>query len=83
MLEWISLWLTNRLQRVTVDDTASKWVRVKPGVPQGTVLGPQLFLIYMNDIGFGVSSTLRLFADDCILYHVPQDILRYYSKILI
>ena len=76
VLEWISLWLTNRLQRVTVDGAASKWVRVKSGVPQGTVLGPLLFLIYINDIGFGVSSTLRLFADDCILYRVidsPRD----------
>ena len=70
ILDWILLWLTNRMQRVTVDGAASKWVRVKSGVPQGTVLGPLLFLTFINDIGTDISSTLRLFADDCLLYHV-------------
>ena len=69
-LKWISLWLTNRLQRVTVDGATSTWVQVKSGVPQGTVLGPLLFLVYINDIGNNISSTLRLFADDCLLYRV-------------
>ena len=59
-----------RLQHVTVNGTASKWVQLKSGVPQGTALGPLLFLIYINDMAFGVSSTLRLFAEYCILYHV-------------
>ena len=63
MLEWISLWLTNRKQRVIVDGAESKWVRVKSGVPQGTVLGPLLFLIFINDIAVGTSCTLILFAD--------------------
>jgi len=69
-LEWISLWLTNRKQRVIVDGAESKWVRFKSGMPQSTVLGPLLFLIFINDIGIGISSTLRLFADDCLLYRV-------------
>ena len=61
-------WLTRRKQRVIVDDSASAWTPVKSGVPQGTVLGPLMFLIYINDIGDKVSSNLWLFADDCILY---------------
>ena len=64
---WITSWLTNRKQWVTVSGVASKWVPVKSGVPQGTVLGPLMFLIYINDIGENVLSTLKLFADDCIL----------------
>ena len=44
------------------------WDRVESGVPQGTVLGPLLFLLYINDIGNKVSSEIRLFADDCIVY---------------
>ena len=65
---WITFWLTDRKQQVTVDGVASKWVPVKPGVPQGTVLGPLMFLICINDNGENVLSTLKLFADDCILY---------------
>ena len=65
---WINSWLTRRKQRVIVDGSASAWTPVKSGVPQGTVLGPLMFLIYINDIGDRVLSNLRLFANDCILY---------------
>ena len=63
----INSWLTRRKQRVIVDGSASAWTPVKSGVPQGTVLGLLMFLIYINDIGDRVPSNLRLFADDCIL----------------
>ena len=66
--KWLATWLTNRTQRVVVNGYTSDHSNVRSGVPQGTVLGPLLFLLYINDIGYNISSGLRLFADDCILY---------------
>ena len=73
---WIKAWLMNRSQRVIVEGASSDEVSVRSGVPQGTVLGPLMFLIYINDIGENITSTLRLFADDSLLYctvEIPQD----------
>ena len=67
-LAWINSWLTERFQRVAVDGEASSFVKVTSGVPQGTVLGPLLFLLFINDIHENLDSTLRLFADDALLY---------------
>jgi len=66
MLEWISLWLT------TENNVSLLMVLNPNGFVQGTVLGPLLFLIFINDIAVGTSSTLRLFADDCLLYQVTD-----------
>ena len=65
---WIRAFLTNRTQKVMVDGEVSDSVTVDSGVPQGTVLGPLLFLIHINDLPSNVRSTVRLFADDCLLY---------------
>ena len=65
---WIRAFLHRRRQCVTVNGVKSGWADVRSGVPQGTVLGPILFLIYINDIATVVSSDMRLFADDSILY---------------
>ena len=63
-LSWISSWLRKRSQRVLVDGSESDWIRVTSGVPQGTVLGPLMFLLFINDIHEEITGTLRLFADD-------------------
>ena len=59
-----------------VNGSQSSWLPVTSGVPQGTVLGPLLFLLYINDITCGIQSTIHLFADNCILYRTitnPSD----------
>ena len=66
--EWIKSWLTNRTQRVVLNGYKSNWVNVKSGVPQGSVLGPLLFSLYINDFGNGLSCEVLQFADDTKLY---------------
>ncbi|MEW8547660.1 MAG: reverse transcriptase family protein [Candidatus Thiodiazotropha sp.] len=72
--KWIESWLCHRQQRVVLDGSASTDSPVLSGVPQGTVLGPLLFLLYVNDIGANVSfqTTIKLFADDCLLYRTIE-----------
>ena len=60
--------LLGRTQRVRVGGQLSEEVRVTSGVPQGSILGPLLFLAYVNDIWKYTASTVRLFADDCLIY---------------
>ena len=65
---WITAFLHHRHQFVSVNGSHSEVVPVTSSVPQGSVLGPSLFLLFINDIVNHSNSTLRLFADDCILY---------------
>ena len=67
-LLWIQNFLTTRTQKVVVDGSFPDIAHVGSGLPQGTVLGPILFLCYINDLTSSVSSDVRLFADDCLLY---------------
>ena len=64
VFNWIEKWLTHRRQRVIVDGEISNWKSVLSGVPQGSVLGPILFLIYINDLEDDISSKVLKFADD-------------------
>ena len=76
--KWISLFLHNRTQHVVLDGISSPECSVLSGVPQGTVLGPTLFSIYINDLPETILySSVKLFADDCILYKAictPDDV---------
>ena len=67
-LNWIASFLADRSQRVIVDGVLSEPAPVTSGVPQGSVLGPILFLVFINDMPKQISSTCRLFADDTIVY---------------
>ena len=65
---WIRSFLEGRTQTVAVDGETSDAAAIKSGVPQGSVLGPLLFLIFINDLVEHTTSTVRLFADDYVMY---------------
>lgn len=65
---WIENFLSSRSQQVKVGTQCSDWAEVKSGIPQGSVLGPTLFLIYINDLPDVVENVVKLFADDTKLY---------------
>lgn len=74
--QWITNFLTKRTMKVVLEGECSEETAVESGVPRGTVLGPLLFLCHINDLPDTVSSRVRLFADDCLLYreiHSFQD----------
>ena len=74
LLKLLTDFLKNRKQRVTLDGQTSFWTEVNAGVPQGSILGPLLFWIYINDLPDGISSNVKLFADDTSLFSVVHDI---------
>ena len=69
---WINSFLSGRTQRVIVEGDSSSTATVSSGVPQGSVLGPCLFLFYINDMPDNIDSTVRLFADDTIVQYMPH-----------
>ena len=64
IVDWIRDFLTDRRQRVALNGHFSQWADVTSGIPQGSVLGPLLFVIYINDLPEAVVNTVRIFADD-------------------
>ena len=76
LLLWFRDYLPRRKQRVVLPGAASSWKHIKAGVPQGSILGPLLFLIYINDIVEDIHSCIRLFADDTSLYIIVDNPLQ-------
>ena len=65
---WFVSYLSNRFQRVTIPGCILDWVEILAGAPQGTRLGPLLFLLFINDIVYEINSNIQLFADDTTIY---------------
>ena len=73
LLSWFKNYLKDRQQRVIIQGKTSSWGDIKAGVPQGSILGPLLFLVYINDITNNISSNIRLFADDTTIFVTVDD----------
>ena len=66
-------YLEDRHQRVVLNGSHSEYAKLKSGVPQGSVLGPLLFLVYINDLEKNIKSNVKFFADDTMLYSIVKD----------
>ena len=73
LLSLMTSYLTDRKQRVILNGSASNWGAILSGVPQGSVLGPLLFLVYINDMENGIKSQIKFFADDTSLFSVVSN----------
>ena len=73
LIKLIESFLSDRYQRVILNGQCSSWEKIKAGVPQGSILGPLLFLIYINDISNNLQSDIKLFADDTSIFSVVND----------
>ena len=81
LINLIYSFLSNRKQRVVLNGYESDWEDVRSGVPQGSVLGPLLFLVYINDLTDNISSNMRLFADDSSLFAIVENTHETHEKL--
>ena len=77
LLSLLKNYLENREQRVVLNGQTSERRKIMSGIPQGSVLGPLLFLIYINDLPDGINSLCKIFADDTSLFSKVSDIKRF------
>lgn len=73
VLAWLKNYLKDRKHRVVLPSATSGWKYIQAGVPQGSILGPLLFLLYINDIVTDIDSNIRLFADDTSLFIIVEN----------
>ena len=73
VLNWFKSYLSDRRQRVVLPGVSSDWNYIRAGVPQGSILGPLLFLLFINDIVNDIGSNIRLFADDTSLFIIVDN----------
>ena len=73
-LKLIEKFLSHRYQRIVLNGQSSSWAEVLADVPQGSILGPLFFLMYINDLSYRLSSTTQLFIHDTSLFSVVYDI---------
>lgn len=81
LIKVLSSYLTNRKQRVVVSGSHSDFLQIESGVPQGSVLGPLLFLIYINDLENNIKSNIKFFADDTMLFSIVHNPLTSASEL--
>ena len=81
LFDWIKPYLSDRFQRVVIKGQFSEWIKILAGVPQGSILGPLLFLIYIDDIINEIECDMYLYADDTTLLEVITDPVLSFEKI--
>ena len=67
-------YLSNRKQRVVINNSNSQWREIKAGAPHGSILGPLFFIIFINEIVTDIQSTITLYVDDTSLYLIVDDL---------